>query len=92
MTEQRRSSLQVGQLQLTDLTPDQLWIMEEASSMVGRVLDQIEATFAPGQQTISTIQMDKLKKLVQIPMYNFRNDVLRRFAVSKVTSQDKGAK
>lgn len=77
-------SITIGSLQLTDLTDDQIFIMERTARMVGLVLDQVESTFAPGSQTISALQIDKLKKLVQIPLYDFRNDLLRRFTIKKV--------
>ena len=38
--------------------------------MVGKVLDLVEASLPEGNQC------DKLKKLVQVPLYDFRNDML----------------
>ena len=38
--------------------------------MVGKVLDLVEASLPEGNQC------DKLKKLVQIPLYDFRNEML----------------
>jgi len=38
--------------------------------MVGKVLDLVEASIPEGQQ------VDKLKKLIQVPLYDFRNEML----------------
>ena len=45
------------------------WISAKHSRMVGSILDQIEAALPEGAQC------DKLKKLVQVPLYNFRQEV-----------------
>jgi|TARA_Y100000310_G_C20515590_1_gene731024 hypothetical protein len=45
------------------------WISAKHSRMVGSVLDQLEAALPEGAQC------DKLKKLVQVPLYNFRQEV-----------------
>ena len=39
--------------------------------MVGKVLDLVEASLPEGNQC------EKLKKLIQVPLYDFRNDILR---------------
>jgi len=39
--------------------------------MVGKVLDLVEATIPEGNQC------ERFKKLIQIPLYDFRNEVLR---------------
>ena len=39
--------------------------------MVGKILDLVEAAMPEGKQC------EKLKKLVQVPLYDFRNDILR---------------
>jgi len=39
--------------------------------MVGRVLDQVEAALPEGNQC------EKLKKLIQMPLYDFRNEILK---------------
>ena len=39
--------------------------------MVGRVLDLIEAAMPEG------MQCEKLKKLAQVPLYDFRNEILK---------------
>jgi hypothetical protein len=39
--------------------------------MVGKVLDLVEATIPEGTQC------ERFKKLIQIPLYDFRNEILR---------------
>ena len=39
--------------------------------MVGKILDLVEASMPEGKQC------EKLKKLLQVPLYDFRNDMLR---------------
>ena len=38
--------------------------------MVGKVLDLVEASLPEGNQC------EKLKKLIQVPLYDFRNEML----------------
>jgi len=45
------------------------WVSARHSRMVGAVLDQLEAAVPEGAQC------DKLKKLIQVPLYNFRQEV-----------------
>ena len=54
-----------------DVTPNQEWIIARHSRMVGKVLDLVEAAMPEGKQC------EKLKKLLQVPLYDFRNDMLR---------------
>jgi len=54
-----------------DVTPNQEWIIARHSRMVGKVLDLVEAAMPEGKQC------EKLKKLMQVPLYDFRNDMLR---------------
>ncbi len=54
-----------------DLSADQEWIIARHSRMVGKILDLVEAAMPEGKQC------EKLKKLVQVPLYDFRNDMLR---------------
>ena len=42
--------------------------------MVGKILDLVEASMAEGNQ------LEKLKKLIQVPLYDFRNDMLQLHA------------
>jgi len=53
------------------VTPLQEYIIAKHSRMVGRVLDLVEAAMPEGTQC------EKLKKLAQVPLYDFRNDMLK---------------
>ena len=53
------------------VTPLQEYIIAKHSRMVGRVLDLVEAAMPEGTQ------WEKLKKLAQVPLYDFRNDMLK---------------
>ena len=56
---------------ISRVTPEQEFIVSRHSRMVGKVLDLIEASMPEG------IQCEKFKKLIQVPMYDFRNEVLK---------------
>ena len=56
---------------LNQVTPEQEFIIARHSRMVGKVLDLIEASMPEGTQC------EKFKKLIQVPMYDFRNEVLK---------------
>tara|TARA_R110000824_G_scaffold148727_5_gene318605 strand:+ start:1561 stop:1773 length:213 start_codon:yes stop_codon:yes gene_type:complete len=56
---------------ISGVTPEQEFIVSRHSRMVGKVLDLIEASIPEGTQC------DKFKKLVQVPMYDFRNEILK---------------
>lgn len=62
-----------------EITEDQEYIMRKASRMVRGVLDRTESTFGVGQQTITQLQLDKFKQLVENCLYEFRDDILRQF-------------
>ena len=53
------------------IPPLQEFIVARHSRLVGRVLDLVEAAVPEGTQC------EKLKKLVQVPLYDFRNEVLK---------------
>jgi len=53
------------------VTPLQEYIIAKHSRMVGRVLDLVEAAMPEGTQC------EKLKKLAQVPLYDFRNEILK---------------
>ena len=55
----------------SNVSPLQEYIIAKHSRMVGRVLDLIEAAVPEGTQC------EKLKKLAQVPLYDFRNDILK---------------
>ena len=54
-----------------EVSPNQEWIIAKHSRLVGKILDLVEAAMPEGKQC------EKLKKLVQVPLYDFRNDILR---------------
>ena len=53
------------------VTPTQEFIIARHSKMVGKVLDLVEAAMPEGTQC------EKLKKLAQVPLYDFRNEILK---------------
>ena len=55
---------------VTKISPAQEYIIARHSKMVGRILDLVEASLPEGNQC------DKLKKLVQVPLYDFRNEMI----------------
>tara|TARA_R100000479_G_scaffold169851_1_gene111939 strand:- start:117 stop:335 length:219 start_codon:yes stop_codon:yes gene_type:complete len=55
---------------ISKVTPEQEYIIATNSRMVGKVLDLVEASMPEGNQ------LEKLKKLIQVPLYDFRNDML----------------
>ena len=52
------------------VSPIQEMIIAKQSRMVGKVLDLIDASMPEG------VQCEKFKKLVQVPLYDFRNEML----------------
>ena len=54
-----------------NISTEQEYILARHSRMVGKVLDLIEASMPEGTQC------EKFKKLVQVPLYDFRNDILK---------------
>ena len=56
---------------VSKITPTQEYIIEKHARMVGKILDLIEASLPEGNQC------DKLKKLLQIPLYDFRNEMIQ---------------
>jgi len=56
---------------VSKVTPLQEYIIARHSRLVGRILDLVEAAVPEGTQC------EKLKKLVQVPLYDFRNEVLK---------------
>jgi len=53
------------------ISAEQEFIIEQHSHMIGKVLDLLEATMPEG------VQVEKLKKLIQVPMYDFRHQMLQ---------------
>ena len=56
---------------IENVTDEQEWLIARHSRMVGKVLDLLEASMPEGNQC------EKIKKLAQIPLYDFRNDMIR---------------
>tara|TARA_R100001163_G_scaffold29551_1_gene23526 strand:+ start:1609 stop:1818 length:210 start_codon:yes stop_codon:yes gene_type:complete len=56
---------------VSKITPTQEYIIARHSKMVGKVLDLVEASLPEGNQC------DKLKKLLQVPLYDFRNEMIQ---------------
>ena len=54
-----------------NLTQTQEFIIARHSKIVGKILDLIEASLTEGNQC------DKLKKLLQVPLYDFRNEMIQ---------------
>ena len=53
------------------VTPEQEYIIAKHSRMVGKIIDLLEASMPEGNQC------EKIKKLAQIPLYDFRNEMIR---------------
>lgn len=61
---------------VSKVTEEQEFIMGQHSRMVGKVLDLVEAAMPEGNQC------EKLKKLIQVPLYDFRNEMLQLISKS----------
>ena len=57
-------------MDVSKVTEQQEYIIAKHSRMVGRILDLVEASMPEGNQC------EKLKKLIQVPLYDFRNEML----------------
>jgi len=64
------------------VTPVQEYIIARHSRLVGRILDLVEAAVPEGTQC------EKLKKLVQVPLYDFRNEILKLTVNGELPSLD----
>ena len=58
-------------MDISKVSQTEEYIMARHSRMIGRVLDIIEASLPEGNQ------VDKIKKLMNTPMYDFRNEMLK---------------
>ena len=67
---------------VSKVTPIQEYIIARHSRLVGRILDLLEAAVPEGTQC------EKLKKLVQVPLYDFRNEVLKLTVSGDVPPND----
>ena len=66
-----KPSRKINIMDISKVTPTQEFIIARHSKMVGKVLDLVEASLPEGNQC------DKLKKLVQVPLYDFRNEMIQ---------------
>jgi|TARA_R110000803_G_scaffold57967_2_gene116131 hypothetical protein len=57
-------------MDITKVSKEQEYVMQRHSRMVGKILDLVEASLPEGTQC------EKLKKLLQVPMYDYRNEIL----------------
>ena len=57
-------------MDINKVSQTQEYIRARHSRMVGRVLDLVEASLPEGNQC------EKLKKLLQQPLYDFRNEMI----------------
>ena len=67
---------------VSKVTPVQEYIVARHSRMVGKVLDLVEASIPEG------VQCEKFKKLVQVPLYDFRNEMLKLTVGGEVPEDD----
>ena len=58
-------------MDISKVTPEQEYIISRHSKMVGKILDLVEASLPEGNQC------DKIKKLLQVPLYDFRKEMLQ---------------
>jgi len=56
---------------INNVTPEQEYVIARHSRMVGKILDLLEASMPEG------VQCEKIKKLAQVPLYDFRNEMIR---------------
>lgn len=66
-------------MDISQVTQQQEEIIARHSRMVGKVLDLLEASIPEGTQC------DSAKKLVQVPLYDFRNEVLQLLSQTEGT-------
>jgi len=64
-------------MDVSKVTSQQEEIIARHSRMVGKILDLLEAAIPEGTQC------DSIKRLVQIPLYDFRNEVLHLLVTNK---------
>ena len=68
-------------MDVSKVTAEQEYILARHSRMVGKVLDLVEVSHPEGTQC------EKFKKLIQVPLYDFRNEMLQ-YVTTKTTVSD----
>ncbi len=68
---------------ITKVSKEQEYVMQRHSRMVGKVLDLVEASLPEGTQC------EKLKKLLQVPMYDYRNEILHLLETGNASLNEK---
>ena len=53
------------------ITPEQEYVIARHSRMVGKILDLLEASMPEG------VQCEKIKKLAQVPLYDYRHEMIQ---------------
>ncbi len=56
---------------INKITPEQEYVIARHSRMVGKILDLLEASMPEG------VQCEKIKKLAQVPLYDFRHEMVQ---------------
>ena len=64
-------------MDVSKVTAEQEEIIARHSRMVRKILDLLEAILPEG------IQCDSAKKLIQVPLYDFRNEILQLLVQKK---------
>ena len=68
-------------MDVSKVTAEQEYILARHSRMVGKELDLVEVSLPEGPQC------EKFKKLIQVPLYDFRNEMLQ-YVTTKTTVSD----
>ncbi len=68
-------------MDVSKVTAEQEYILARHSRMVGKVLDLVEVSLPEGTQC------EKFKMLIQVPLYDFRNEMLQ-YVTTKTTVSD----
>ena len=56
---------------INKITPEQEYVIARHSRMVGKILDLLAASMPEG------VQCEKIKKLAQVPLYDFRHEMVQ---------------
>ena len=69
---------------VTKISKEHEYVMQRHSRMVGKILDLLEASMPEGNQC------EKIKKLAQIPLYDFRNEMIKMVTLGVSESEKSG--